>query len=563
VERICAKDGITRELVQEIEKVIFQNLDPTDTLNASDFQELRAIKTESIRAEGERLKAEIQSIIHEECGLRDTIAKVPDKRTRLKTLQIEREGLEKQMPPAISLEDAELQLNLQNKRQSLVNVQQLAANEKQNIQRVDDIRTRVVAFKAQMVRFYDEILPLLQNIGVPETQLDAFRPTFSGDVELPLNHRTDAINAKLAELDGGNPPLDGTIKKLLSEIETLTKSENADKARQERTKQIQTRIAAINSESERLKAEIENVENVGKPRVVSLASKRLDTYVAYFTNLGVEQAALQGLYEPIRYRLSEQAMLDGNDLEFAIRWAANIDSWLNRGSDLFDQRRPIPFGNFENLGREVRKVLLPAWSSGNPAKIQPAFTNFKDEFNKEELKWQNYVRSGVTLEHILTWLYDVGHISLDYGLKFKGADLESLSPGTKGIVLLILFLRMDVNDTRPLIVDQPDENLDNESIYKLLTPYFRNAKIRRQIVVITHNPNLVVNSDSEQVVIASSEKRQSGLPAIRYVSGAMENNQPAQTGIRQQVCNILEGGDVAFLKRERRYAIEKRPKELS
>ena len=106
-------------------------------------------------------------------------------------------------------------------------------------------------------------------------------------------------------------------------------------------------------------------------------------------------------------------------------------------------------------------------------------------------------RTGVTVQDVREWLYGVDHIRLTYGLKYNGVDLENLSPGTKGIVLLILYLGMDVSDTRPLIVDQPDENLDNESIYEFLTAYFKSAKTRRQILLITHNPNLVVNADSE------------------------------------------------------------------
>ena len=106
-----------------------------------------------------------------------------------------------------------------------------------------------------------------------------------------------------------------------------------------------------------------------------------------------------------------------------------------------------------------------------------------------------------------------------------------------------------------LIVDQPDENLDNESIYKLLTAYFKKAKARRQIILITHNPNLVVNADSEQVIIATCTRREGGLPHISYRSGALENVTPKESGIRQQVCRILEGGTYAFLKRERRYSL--------
>ena len=114
---------------------------------------------------------------------------------------------------------------------------------------------------------------------------------------------------------------------------------------------------------------------------------------------------------------------------------------------------------------------------------------------------------------------------------------------------------MGVADTRPLIVDQPDENLDNESIYKLLTTYFKGAKTRRQILLITHNPNLVVNANSEQVIVATASRRETGLPHITTGQGPWKNNTPENQGIRQQVCRILEGGSDAFLRRERRYAL--------
>lgn len=554
VERICAKDGVTKELVREIENVIFNYLDPTDTLNASDFEQLRAIKTESVRSEGERLRAEVQMVIREECAVRDLVQKLPEKRTRLKTLKEERDGLAKQMPkPATDAEKKVLE-ELQEKRGALTKVQQQAANEKQNLQRVQDIKTRLTGFKSQMERFFRELEPALTEIGVPDVERVNFQPEFKGDVDGPLAKRVTAINTKLAAIEGTDPPANNTIKKLQAEIELLMQSETADKARQERTKQIQTRIATINAEVERLEGEIENIDKVERPKIAKLASKRLEAYVAYFENLGIEQKTLEGLYEPVREQLTAQALLKGKELEFAIRWSANMDNWLERGAVLFDQRRAIPYGTFEGLSSAARAKLLPAWASGDPATIGSAFEDFFSEFRKpENAQWRQYVRANVTMEDLLTWLYEVDHISLEYGLKFNGADLESLSPGTKGIVLLILYLGMDTNDTRPLIVDQPDENLDNESIYNLLTPYFRAAKVRRQVIVITHNPNLVVNSDSEQIIVATAEKQENGLPVISYSTGALEDNTP--NGTRRQVCNILEGGDIAFQKRERRYAI--------
>lgn len=552
VERICARDGVTRELVREIEQVIFSYLDPVDTLNASNFAELRALKTTAVAAESDRLKAEISTIIRDEFVIRDLQAKLPEKRTRLNTLKIEREGLTKQIPAPASEVERKLLMDLQAKREALTRVQQKAGAEKQAIQRVADLETRVDAFSLAMGRFYEEIKVALREAGIPETEWPAFRPGFNLDYRKPLRERDAGIRQNLAKLEGGDPPADGTIRRILADISELSKQELTDKARQERTRQIQVRIANINLEIGRLEAEITTIETEEAPRLEGIRTRRLDAYQAYFGNLAKEQAVLQALYDPIRDQLDERALLKGKDLEFAIRWTANLDGWLSRGEALFDQRKTIPYGSIDAMGKAARKILHPAWTSGDDQKVRNALDEFLQAF-RDAGGAQTYLRTNATMKDLMSWIFEVEHITLDYGLKFNNSELESLSPGTKGIVLLILYLGLDVNDTRPLIVDQPDENLDNESIYALLTPYFRNAKIRRQIIVITHNPNLVVNSDTEQVVIASGEKQESGFPVIHYSSGALEN-----TATRQQVCNILEGGNEAFLRRDRRYAIPRR-----
>jgi hypothetical protein len=94
-----------------------------------------------------------------------------------------------------------------------------------------------------------------------------------------------------------------------------------------------------------------------------------------------------------------------------------------------------------------------------------------------------------------------------------------------------------------------------DGLVRLLTTYFKEAKQRRQIILITHNPNLVVNANSEQVIVATAMRRENGLPHMTYRSGALENASPEEVGIRPQVCRILEGGADAFLKRERRYSL--------
>ena len=96
-----------------------------------------------------------------------------------------------------------------------------------------------------------------------------------------------------------------------------------------------------------------------------------------------------------------------------------------------------------------------------------------------------------------------------------------------------------------IIYDQPEDDLDNSFITKELISIFKTIKKYRQIIIVSHNANLVVNSDSEQVIIAQNEDGQ-----LKYMSGALE-----APDINNEVCQILEGGKNAFEKRERKYRI--------
>lgn len=117
--------------------------------------------------------------------------------------------------------------------------------------------------------------------------------------------------------------------------------------------------------------------------------------------------------------------------------------------------------------------------------------------------------------------------------------------------MLLLYLAIDTDDDRPLVIDQPEENLDPKSIYDELVHLFRGAELRRQIIIVTHNANLVVNTDADQIIVAECGPLQGGkLPDISYTSGAIENPE-----IRQLVCKILEGGEDAFRDRAKRLRI--------
>jgi energy-coupling factor transporter ATP-binding protein EcfA2 len=118
-------------------------------------------------------------------------------------------------------------------------------------------------------------------------------------------------------------------------------------------------------------------------------------------------------------------------------------------------------------------------------------------------------------------------------------------------VLLLLYLALDNTDDRPLIIDQPEENLDPQSIFDELVGLFLAAKRTRQVIMVTHNANLVVNTDADQVIVARAGPHRPGeLPPITYLSGGLES-----THIRKAVCDLLEGGERAFQERARRLRV--------
>lgn len=133
-------------------------------------------------------------------------------------------------------------------------------------------------------------------------------------------------------------------------------------------------------------------------------------------------------------------------------------------------------------------------------------------------------------------------VTIQDGTHIKAID--ELSAGMKGTLYTKVKLLTNAFET-PVIFDQPEDDLDNDFIMNNMVTLFRKLKKYRQIIIVTHNPNLVINADTEQVIIANNENEH-----ISYKSGAIENKE-----IRERICQILEGGENAFKKREQKYNI--------
>lgn len=146
-------------------------------------------------------------------------------------------------------------------------------------------------------------------------------------------------------------------------------------------------------------------------------------------------------------------------------------------------------------------------------------------------------------------LFSLSFLDYNYQLMQGKKKLQQLSPGERGALLLIFYLLLD-KDNKPLIIDQPEDNLDNHSVANILVPFIRKAKANRQIILVTHNPNLAVVSDAEQVIYVNIDKENDY--SFEYESGSIENRN-----INERIVQVLEGAMPAFNKRKKKYYEEK------
>jgi len=181
--------------------------------------------------------------------------------------------------------------------------------------------------------------------------------------------------------------------------------------------------------------------------------------------------------------------------------------------------------------------------------------SYSDENNLEELlKWhmENDYESNKTKDLLqLTRKKIDEKLRIEYLIYEDDELINEMSEGRKVGVFLDLVLNRR-GSIEPLIIDQPEDDMDNEDIYKILVNTLRKVKNIRQVIIASHDANVVVNGDSENVIFA--EKK--GKLRINYKFGALEYEDD-EIDMQKKVCSILEGGETAFINRSEKYDLSK------
>ena len=127
---------------------------------------------------------------------------------------------------------------------------------------------------------------------------------------------------------------------------------------------------------------------------------------------------------------------------------------------------------------------------------------------------------------------------------FRDGGQLSLGQHAVALLLLVLDVSYELSDSRPLLMDQPEDDLDNSYIYNTLVSEFRNSKAKRQIIISTHNANIPVASDAENIIVLGFD----GSSGFVSDSGSLD-----RPSIAESVIDTLEGGREAMRKRQAKY----------
>ncbi|QUH26150.1 TrlF family AAA-like ATPase [Serpentinicella alkaliphila] len=341
-----------------------------------------------------------------------------------------------------------------------------------------------------------------------------------------------------------------------SKIDILTKSINEkqieiDRIKEEKSfadgKKILEENKAFEEFQNKLKIEKEKLEKIKEmEKGVSVKEKQL-------SDLKEKIIYSQLLYKEKIEKLKNEFSIEAEGIKFNVEVKFskdNLDNFLKERLNLQGNEKQKYIVDFvENFKDDTKNKIEEFLNKA----LNREF-DFKSIYkNKESL---------VTNE-----LLSENWYKISFDLVYQNDKFFNMSQGKQAFVILKLLLEFS-GKRCPILIDQPEDSLDNRAIYNELVQYIKTKKKERQVILVTHNPNIVVGADAEQVIVANqhgeNSKNTNGLK-FQYVAGSLENTKKLDLseqvvlksqGIREHVCDVLEGGNIAFKKREEKYNIK-------
>jgi hypothetical protein len=578
LEKICTQLGRIEEsdFDRELKKVIFSHVDPAHRLGKTSLDELVLYKTTEASATIQILKQELTRINQEVVALEERSQ--PEYRQTIVNLlalkQQELEAHEKSKPASVAKpendpirqkEISEIDTAVESAKKELVQTEKSIADLNQErivlvrsisiierlIERVDNLQRQVQSFIAEsetdlaavglslkdVLTFALNRQPLLDRQKVFVDQRTRADEELSPTNTKGLVHKKRSIEERIEQLQ---KTLDEPNKKYQAYEDALKAWE----------KQRETIIGG-ESIAATLKYEEQRLRDLDKvPQQLSDAQAR---QVAKAREIHGVIRQLVGtyreLYAPVHQFIETRPLAKEKfQLNFEV---AIVDTGFQQ--QFFESISQGIAGTFCGVEQGVK--MLNAILTRHDFNTEAGIESFLNEIMSSLLQDQrpggqavrvgDQLRKGKSVEALYDLIFSLDYLKPRYALRMGDKELQQLSPGERGTLLLVFYLLLDKDDI-PLVIDQPEENLDNQTVYELLVPCMKEAKQRRQVFIVTHNPNLAVVCDAEQVIRADLDKKANSR--MNYLSGAIENPE-----INKAIVDILEGTMPAFTNRDSKY----------
>ena len=580
LEKICTQLGRIEESAfdKELKKVIYSHVEISERLNKNSLDELIAYRTSEATESIQYLKSEIHKLnVHfialaERCT--DEYRLQLENRLAQKELELKAhyESKPSEVPKpendpvkhgviaklTHAIEKAKTQLDELDNKLELIEKEQaqqiaLISTITKLCQRLDNLDKYVQGFiegskdefealdipQESILNYSIDINPLKDKQEVLTKAKKKTHEALDAKVEGSLTHEKNLLEAKIGHL---RTKLDEPNKK----YQTYTTTLKEWVKKQYEIEGTENTTGTLNF----LKKQIEELSEV-PAKLVDVSKERLAK--AKEIHLVIRNLAntYRELYTPVHEFIEKSALAKG---KFQLNFEVGIvDTGFE--NSFFEHINRNVIGSFCGIeeGHKMLDKILHRQDFNTEKGIKIFLQKIEDSLSTDRrfrgsptsVKVANQLRKGKTELELYDTIFSLDYLKPRYSLRMENKELSELSPGERGTLLLVFYLLVDKDDI-PLVIDQPEENLDNQTVYELLVPCIKEAKERRQIIMITHNPNLAVVCDAEQIICADLDKQDDYR--MKYISGSIESQS-----INKAVVNILEGTMPAFDNRDSKY----------
>lgn len=573
LESVCNEGpGSDALFSQELSDVIFSHVPEEDRLGTSTLSELVAQRSSASTRKIEILRQELADTIHQIVDLE----RLADPRTKqhlqnqLKAKEAELAAHDSVKPTVVEPPDpgagatTEMETSIEDVRRRIVELEdtvnqlQSEANSKtQLVEHCNDLVKEIENFQHQYQTFVERVGPIAERAGLPLAAL----VKLDVDVAQVREALTIAEEVRRRSTEQLVPSAAGTTARALEDARGVLRDLEAeldaprrayqtyltDVAEWERQRAAIVGTASTPETTEHFKDRLAQLADV-PDRVETLRDRRRTQALAIHAELITVSDVLRESYAPVQGFIDEHPVVrDRFSLSFEVTL---IESGLaERFFAIVNRQVNGSFSGTEE-GNDVLSNIIDRTDFNSPSALEAFLDSIDDSLRFDRRTGRSgkatqvlaQVRKGHTPEDLYRLIFGLEYLSPEFWLRSGELPISQLSPGQRGTLLLLFYLLVDKSQ-RPIILDQPEENLDNQTVHELLAPAIAEARNTRQVVVVTHNPNLAVVGDADQVIVADLSQAE-----FSYVSGAIEDPE-----INRRIVDILEGTWPAFQNRQDKY----------